>query len=178
MRSARLAWAVCLTLVGVFVLLLPLRANAQEAGWVLTYAEGSGDNGTGPQELTWTCPVSGTGAGTVLESDPGNTLTDGTYTDLQVDSGCEPEVGQTLMWGLWTAEIVSVTDPTPSSTTTTTSTTSTTTTTTGPPATWNAEQISTLVESSRTTAGAVRVIGTLAVMGLILAVWRAYRVRH
>lgn len=171
---------LALSIVGAamwLAILIPIgRALAQEAGWQLTYAEGTGNPATGPQVLTWTCPVSGTGAGTVLESDPGNTLTDGTYTDLQVDSGCDPEVGQTLMYGDWTAEIVAVTDPSPPSTTT--STTSTTTTTTVPSSeAWTAGDVEALRASSATTAGALRVIGTVLVMMALVLVWRSYRTR-
>lgn len=91
-----------------------------EAGWEVSYTSGTGDPGTGPQTLTWTCPGSGTGAGTVVSSDPGNTLISGTYTSLTTDSGCDPEVGETLMFGFWTATIVSAIDPSPTTTTTTT----------------------------------------------------------
>lgn len=171
---------VALSIVGALTWMVLIasasRVLAQESGWVLTYAEGSGDPGSGPQELTWTCPVSGTGVGTVLASDPGNTLTDGTYTDLQVDSGCDPQVGQTLMFGLWSAEIVSVTDPTPTTTTTTSTTTAPPPTSTLPP--WTSGDVESLVQSSATTAGALRVIGTLAVMMALVAIWRAYRVRQ
>lgn len=142
---------------------------------MLTYADGSGNPASGPQTLTWSCPVSGTGTGTVLESDPGNDEVSGTYTDLRVDSGCDPEVGQTLMFGLWSADIVSVTDPSPPETTTTT----TTTTTTAPTTTdvWTAGEVDSLVQSSAMTAGALRVIGAVSIALAILAVWRAYRSR-
>lgn len=171
---------VLLSMVGaaLWALMIGLGARvwAQEAGWELSYDNGAfGNPDTGPS-LSWTCPLSGTGAGTVLEADPGNDSTSGTYLNLQVDSGCDPEVGQTLRFGEWAADIVAVTDPSPPESTTTTTTTSTTTTTTI--AAWSNEQIESLVQSSSSTAGAVRVIGVGLIMMGLVAMWRSYRARN